>query len=125
MLRNTGAARLISEPGAAARIAVSSVPPSTATSHWDSASINISSLSEDSGAPDATAWQSSPMRSMIASTALTVAGSGIRRSEEHTSELQSLMRISYAVFCLKNKQHTDETTITHISKASYINNETH
>src|SRR3546814_3671060 len=29
----------------------------------------------------------------------------IRRSEEHTSELQSLMRISYAVFCLKNKNH--------------------
>src|SRR3546814_5692625 len=27
-----------------------------------------------------------------------------RRSEEHTSELQSLMRISYAVFCLKNKR---------------------
>src|SRR3546814_7273521 len=27
-----------------------------------------------------------------------------RRSEEHTSELQSLMRISYAVFCLKKKQ---------------------
>src|SRR3546814_2688554 len=27
------------------------------------------------------------------------------RSEEHTSELQSLMRISYAVFCLKNKKH--------------------
>src|SRR3546814_10100536 len=28
---------------------------------------------------------------------------GIERSEEHTSELQSLMRISYAVFCLKKK----------------------
>src|SRR3546814_3431863 len=28
---------------------------------------------------------------------------GVKRSEEHTSELQSLMRISYAVFCLKNK----------------------
>src|SRR3546814_2491886 len=28
-----------------------------------------------------------------------------RRSEEHTSELQSLMRISYAVFCLKKKNH--------------------
>src|SRR3546814_1627898 len=27
------------------------------------------------------------------------------RSEEHTSELQSLMRLSYAVFCLKKKQH--------------------
>src|SRR3546814_3752867 len=30
-------------------------------------------------------------------------GAGISRSEEHTSELQSLMRISYAVFCLKKK----------------------
>src|SRR3546814_5825877 len=29
----------------------------------------------------------------------------MQRSEEHTSELQSLMRISYAVFCLKKKQH--------------------
>src|SRR3546814_2965642 len=29
------------------------------------------------------------------------------RSEEHTSELQSLMRISYAVFCLKKKTYTD------------------
>src|SRR3546814_4227923 len=43
------------------------------------------------------------------------------RSEEHTSELQSLMRISYAVFCLKNKlpnktihtiQHTTHYTVT-------------
>src|SRR3546814_1807229 len=35
-------------------------------------------------------------------------GQGVRagdRSEEHTSELQSLMRISYAVFCLKKKTH--------------------
>src|SRR3546814_5493331 len=30
----------------------------------------------------------------------------LNRSEEHTSELQSLMRISYAVFCLKKKNHT-------------------
>src|SRR3546814_2285419 len=29
----------------------------------------------------------------------------VRRSEEHTSELQSLMRTSYAVFCLKKKTH--------------------
>src|SRR3546814_3390491 len=38
------------------------------------------------------------------------------RSEEHTSELQSLMRISYAVFCLKKKklQHT------HINKKKHI-----
>src|SRR3546814_20617681 len=34
------------------------------------------------------------------------------RSEEHTSELQSLMRISYAVFCLKKKKKTKETKLT-------------
>src|SRR3546814_8374411 len=34
----------------------------------------------------------------------------MQRSEEHTSELQSLMRISYAVFCLKKKKHTQQTT---------------
>src|SRR3546814_3962827 len=34
-----------------------------------------------------------------------VAVAGDHRSEEHTSELQSLMRISYAVFCLKKKNH--------------------
>src|SRR3546814_7624546 len=40
-----------------------------------------------------------------------------RRSEEHTSELQSLMRISYAVFCLKKKNtkihHNNVTSIKH------------
>src|SRR3546814_2307675 len=35
---------------------------------------------------------------------------GVRRSEEHTSELQSLMRISYAVFCLKKKNHYTRST---------------
>src|SRR3546814_6611244 len=34
------------------------------------------------------------------------------RSEEHTSELQSLMRISYAVFCLKKKNKIQHTTPT-------------
>src|SRR3546814_6355945 len=33
-------------------------------------------------------------------------GGQVGRSEEHTSELQSLMRISYAVFCLKKKKNT-------------------
>src|SRR3546814_5530695 len=36
----------------------------------------------------------------------------ILRSEEHTSELQSLMRISYAVFCLKKKNNKKTTNIT-------------
>src|SRR3546814_6045466 len=35
----------------------------------------------------------------------------VDRSEEHTSELQSLMRISYAVFCLKKKKHTNKSCI--------------
>src|SRR3546814_6976159 len=50
------------------------------------------------------------------------------RSEEHTSELQSLMRISYAVFCLKKKtdtthKHTDsnETNVHNTNKSSNIN----
>src|SRR3546814_5523998 len=42
---------------------------------------------------------------------------GPRRSEEHTSELQSLMRISYAVFCLKKKKKKNDSTINnHIYK---------
>src|SRR3546814_5342564 len=39
-----------------------------------------------------------------------VATTRIGRSEEHTSELQSLMRISYAVFCLKKKKHLTKTS---------------
>src|SRR3546814_8988624 len=42
------------------------------------------------------------------------------RSEEHTSELQSLMRISYAVFCLKKKT---TTSIYHTLDTSHINNQ--
>src|SRR3546814_6084986 len=39
---------------------------------------------------------------------------GAERSEENTSELQSLMRISYAVFCLKKKTKTKYTTMIHL-----------
>src|SRR3546814_7441165 len=40
----------------------------------------------------------------------------VPRSEEHTSELQSLMRISYAVFCLKKK--TTQNTTTHTDRTN-------
>src|SRR3546814_1831341 len=40
------------------------------------------------------------------------------RSEEHTSELQSLMRISYAVFCLKKKQKKKEHTYEFVHKTT-------
>src|SRR3546814_1400757 len=39
-----------------------------------------------------------------------------RRSEEHTSELQSLMRISYAVFCLKKKTTNTDERAKHATK---------
>src|SRR3546814_2243130 len=59
-----------------------SLQPSAATSRWRSAT------SASTGMP------------------LARAGAPASRSEEHTSELQSLMRISYAVFCLKKKKPT-------------------
>src|SRR3546814_4269657 len=40
------------------------------------------------------------------------------RSEEHTSELQSLMRISYAVFCLKKKKQNTENYRNHTHKTN-------
>src|SRR3546814_8783107 len=43
------------------------------------------------------------------------ASAGNERSEEHTSELQSLMRISYAVFCLKKKTIQRIYNITHLN----------
>src|SRR3546814_7251101 len=53
------------------------------------------------------AWATSEMRAAVSSQ------SNIPRSEEHTSELQSLMRISYAVFCLKKKTQQRSGTSTH------------
>src|SRR3546814_6139246 len=50
---------------------------------------------------------------LLASSNITPAW--VHRSEEHTSELQSLMRISYAVFCLKKKKkQNNNSNATHI-----------
>src|SRR3546814_10796882 len=61
-------------------------------------------------------------RALPPSPAITTSPTGLhgwfrkRRSEEHTSELQSLMRNSYAVFCLKKKNKTNhKNTTNHIS----------
>src|SRR3546814_9468322 len=52
-----------------------------------------------------TAWPEPPLRDLESSA--FAKQNIVGRSEEHTSELQSLMRISYAVFCLKKKiKHT-------------------
>src|SRR3546814_10703812 len=53
------------------------------------------------------AWEAGNWRESSSQTLAT-------RSEEHTSELQSLMRISYAVFCLKKTTNT-ETILTHLN----------
>src|SRR3546814_8240819 len=77
----------------------STVAPYPARCNWD--------VSEGpSSVPAATAWfKMAPRRaSSSGSTNFTAASCSPKRSEEHTSELQSLMRISYAVFCLKKKK---------------------
>src|SRR3546814_7210985 len=48
---------------------------------------------------------------MLAQHSIKVVAFGLLRSEEHTSELQSLMRISYAVFCLTKKTQTNNYNI--------------
>src|SRR3546814_5596915 len=47
------------------------------------------------------------------------------RSEEHTSELQSLMRISYAVFCLKKKTQMDKTQTQILNCESELTSKNH
>src|SRR3546814_2972668 len=55
---------------------------------------------------------------------LGLEGEGVlHRSEEHTSELQSLMRISYAVFCLKKKKKTKKKHVMTIIKKRYLDRE--
>src|SRR3546814_2933149 len=49
-------------------------------------------------------------------------GAAMIRSEEHTSELQSLMRIPYAVFCLKTKNTTQRVTIHNLTTPLYMTN---
>src|SRR3546814_10435185 len=56
-----------------------------------------------------------PTSIMTALDLATPQRSAMNRSEEHTSELQSLMRISYAVFCLKKTTTTHTGTSTTIS----------
>src|SRR3546814_4468325 len=76
-----------------------------------------------------------PTASELESIAAEIAEQQVVRSEEHTSELQSLMRISYAVFCLKKKKkqkielekqkclqqdHTSTKCVLHSNKSDRI-----
>src|SRR3546814_6114796 len=79
-------------------------PSATAWSSSTSDCSEIASSSASTPCPDlaesSTIWASPPNSSATTSC----------RSEEHTSELQSLMRISYAVFCLKQKTASQKNT---------------
>src|SRR3546814_8417058 len=63
-----------------------------------------------------------PQRTPLAHLRMIARTAAVRaRSEEHTSELQSLMRISYAVFCLKKKKNNTQqkTPPTHTTLQQY------
>src|SRR3546814_4386323 len=94
--------------------------------------VNIGSLGGRSALPPFAAYAATKraLQSLTMSTAVVVAPRGITcnlvapgavdtefRSEEHTSELQSLMRISYAVFCLKKKNNN--ITYNNITRHKY------
>src|SRR3546814_2669493 len=85
---------------ASAAVALSALSPV----HADSASATASERSRACGFLTVT-WISGPVRALDGKKHAGPPG----RSEEHTSELQSLMRISYAVFCLKKKKKKYKT----------------
>src|SRR3546814_2872042 len=75
-------------------------------------------FSSDNHAPHYVAGQQYLVRTHTSSS-IAYATQKLSRSEEHTSELQSLMRISYAVFCLKKKinKSGNQTISNHINKS--------
>src|SRR3546814_10730390 len=68
---------------------------------WPTVAIMRTPIKQPAAKP--TEWQATTMPMLVVEKS-----SMVIRSEEHTSELQSLMRISYAVFCLKKKQNIHE-----------------
>src|SRR3546814_7691084 len=68
----------------------------------EGAAMCVNEAPQDLRRRSSSAWA----KNALASFSISLA----RRSEEHTSELQSLMRISYAVFCLKKKKQSNTQT---------------
>src|SRR3546814_8493953 len=98
-----GSARQFASLGAARQCESGAVPA------WSpSWSASVASMAVS---PACCATSSDSIQGRIHSRWLSLGGYSLRRSagrsEEHTSELQSLMRISYAVFCLKKKKTTN------------------
>src|SRR3546814_4376141 len=78
---------------------------------WQRANVGVAEHSNDLTITDLETGDTIAIHELCAEKGRTVKNThhyrdhAQRRSEEHTSELQSLMRISYAVFCLKKKQN--------------------
>src|SRR3546814_10868353 len=70
--------------------------------------IRLHQKSTEKGVGDDAAVVDHSGKKTIITTDLLTEGIHFDRSEEHTSELQSLMRISYAVFCLKKKKKNNK-----------------
>src|SRR3546814_5589579 len=80
------------------------------------------SLADSSHSSSSSAAASSVLASRAAIAANTSSSAAsFPRSEEHTSELQSLMRISYAVFCLKKKNTQQTISNIHIARTHKLN----
>src|SRR3546814_1252670 len=71
----------------------------------DDADIVIALVADVAGVDRVRKWRRGPGEADDLRRVRIFGGNVERRSEEHTSELQSLMRISYAVFCLKKKNN--------------------
>src|SRR3546814_1198912 len=106
------------EWAASASFSTERMPPGTTSPSKSTARVSARSTSTGKKCPQEPSYQ--PLtRPLARETTLVVAPASISffRSEEHTSELQSLMRTSYAVFCLKN---TNQKTHAHLS-ATQVN----
>src|SRR3546814_8903989 len=93
------------------RVAIESRYMSNMRSSFEATTCSTASAENDRSKRSTSSELSETPLFFAATSSFLRNGSRNRRSEEHTSELQSLMRISYAVFCLKKKK-TNKTTHT-------------
>src|SRR3546814_3966312 len=99
-----GSPKACQNAGSASAAVAASAVPSVAADDWMKASGTAMSGRTKSG-PTVQADSATVSAADFSSKSVADLWSFMGRSEEHTSELQSLMRISYAVFCLKKKIH--------------------
>src|SRR3546814_3025059 len=112
ILRDMGPGRLVGEMSA-----ISAMPRSASVTAVEDSSLGMLSgagfrafMQEE---PGAGYWMAVQLAARVRNLTEKARDLATLRSEEHTSELQSLMRISYAVFCLNKKKHHKSTTISY------------